>query len=111
MTLRARERVCGPNAYCNALRAAGWAGPLCGGCDTVNNAVAMVGRSNARLAAETATPYELASNDARFTNGLVFDVFELLRQHGFHDGGPRCYARAMVELLRLVRAFEGNEVG
>ena len=53
-------------------------------------------------------------NDPRFTMGLLFEVFELLERHGFKRpaeglAANHATARALVELLRLVEAFEGKE--
>lgn len=50
----------------------------------------------------------------RVTTGLLFEVFELLERHGFQRpaeaiAANHATARAMVELLRLVEAFEGQE--
>lgn len=121
-------KQCGANRYCNALRAGGAPGPLCRGCDAIANAVAMVSRSNALHAAERlaaleavertalyhrasayTAPFVVEPEDARFTNGLVFDAFSLLDAHGYVAGGDRCLADAMVKLLALVRAYEGRQ--
>lgn len=103
----------------------------------ISNAVAMVSRSNAMLEAGRAAtldeadhyyraasaytaPIQVESSDARFTNGLIFDVFRVLESHGYvvasksvAGGRPenvrdRCYADAMVKLLALVRTYEGH---
>jgi len=48
-------------------------------------------------------------NDKRFTAGLMFDVVEVLKRHGYKKHpDARANADVLVSLLALVDAFEGN---
>jgi hypothetical protein len=63
-----------------------------------------------QLIAESGRP----DHDPRFTMGLVFEAFELLKRHGFTQPADTqaanlATALALVELLHLVEAFEGKE--
>lgn len=54
-------------------------------------------------------PAETQDDDPRFTMGLYFDVITVLEKHGFvRAPQPAAHARALVELLHMVREFEGR---
>lgn len=48
------------------------------------------------------------SIDPRFTHGLVLDVLEVLKAHGYVAAGDRSVGAAIVALSRLVRTYEGE---
>ena len=66
----------------------------------------------------TATPAADSGADdprARFTAGLLFDVFAVLEKHGFEQpteqqARNRATGAALGALLRLVEIFEGREI-
>lgn len=45
--------------------------------------------------------------DPRFTTGLLSDVCEVLKKHGYQPASDKVYADMLVDLFRLVRRFEG----
>lgn len=50
-----------------------------------------------------------SNNEPRFTMGLYFEVITVLEKHGFvRAADPAAHAGAMVELLHMVREFEGK---
>lgn len=51
------------------------------------------------------------AEDPRFSAGLLVDIRELLRKHGFVPSPDPAfsYARVLSDLLVLVRHFEGKE--
>ncbi|GAA5045527.1 hypothetical protein HNP84_002607 [Thermocatellispora tengchongensis] len=56
---------------------------------------------------------EMADDDARFTWGLVYDVWKVLEAHGYRlpaEDTPRYRAlgEMLSRLLELTRAFEGG---
>lgn len=56
---------------------------------------------------QSATPSQ-EKEDPRFTMGLYVDVIYVLEQHGYiRDTDPSAHARSIVELLHMVREFEG----
>lgn len=48
------------------------------------------------------------TNRARITNGLVFDIFTVLDNHGFQGGDDQALGTAVSFLSDMVEGYEGR---